>query len=173
MKSKILGMLAVVLLAGPASSQAAVIGTGQYQDWVFDLSAYVPLTVSQGYYSAIGEDPLAVGASIGFSVGSAVGLSDLGTGIFTNNEFDPVDNVGASLFGSVDVPDGVDSLFVRVSYVDDAFGFDNFQIYVTKSQHVDGVQLAGPGLVPLPAAAWLLLSGLGRLGLLGRRSKSA
>jgi hypothetical protein len=198
MKSKILGLLAVGLLAGAASTPAVagyidysvdvtgiksyavfgdslnevrtlnigangrVIGIG----WNVTLLANVPSFLSEMIVDFSPSTPPSTGTQF-LQPGSGDFFS--GTGSYTSSGV--VDLIGLNLDFNV-FADGILRMEFYESFNDPTApdGIDGIWQSGTLTVRVEDTS-APP--VPLPAAAWLLLSGLGGLGVLGRRRKAA
>jgi hypothetical protein len=149
-----------------ALNGVASIAAGQ--SVIFFETSNLASTVASFQTTWWGSSPPA-GLLFGSYSGGGVGLSDSGDAV---NIFDAAGSTLASLvFGASDTTspkatfDGAGVLAYSVAGVNGAFLSAN------------GQEIGSPGFatapVPLPAAAWLLLSGLGALGTAARRRRSA
>lgn len=125
-------------------------------------------TVSNNFKSAWFGSNTPTALTLGYYTGSGVGLSTSGDGVIVYNS-------GGSQMAKVSF--GAAS---AGKTFDNKAGLDNTSINTISAVGINGAFLSNngtetgsPGVVPVPSAAWLLLSGLGGLGVLGRRKKQS
>lgn len=160
--------LFLLLLAMPFAANADLIDVGGYEDWEFDFSELGDQTVNQFGYSTLGEDRLESGASIRLEFGTAPGLSDLLSTVWVNPFSFAISNVGASI-SNFFVPESIDFIYARVSYVDDVFQFDNMRLGSREPFTVTYGRLVGSGVTSVPEPGTLALLGIGLLGMAAAR----
>ncbi len=106
---------------------------------------------------------------LGYYSGSGVGLGTAGDGVIVFN-------------GSTQMAKVIFGAATAGKTFDNTAGLDNTTISTVSAAGVNGAFLSNngaetgsPGVapVPVPAAGWMLLSGLGSLGILSKRKKSA
>lgn len=152
MISKILGLLALSLLAGPIAANASYVYSFTENTSPFGYSFVLtrPSLITTETVPAGSFDQLTAGVS-------TVEFTNLDLSTFDIRFPDTYSTFGFSGTGPVTSP-GTYCGAVGSSC-------DVFSLTLETS--------SVPEPVPLPAAAWLLLSGLGGLGLVGRRRKVA
>ena len=166
-------------------------------DFVFNLGADTPVTFTSYSYSCASScfgldinfsNLLAPESSFELRFGSMRGLGDFGTAFVSNS--DPMRsafNLGGAL-RQLPLPNprsdasilvSVSSLFVRISYYNDTFGLDSFELggttqSVLKTFHGSCIaNCAGIAPVPLPAALPSFVSAIAAVALIGRRRRQS
>jgi len=172
MKSKALELLALGLLSLPTVGNAALVtisGQGS-ADGNWNVTTVSSGSLPVGYTSQVWWGSATVAAAFAVALADDLGYPNLGYDIAgpTGATYAPlfgyetfVTSVGTG-FGARTTQSGVGSVLFQ-----EILGRRTFTWAVAERA------TTSPPPVPLPAAAWLLLSGLAGLGVLGRRSKAA
>lgn len=107
------------------------------------------------------------------SSGTGFGDNDLDTGFFFNDDA----GVLASIFAAIDASDeisfGLDDVDPFDNFFDFTQGIDGSLVNVGTGPVVTPPTPPNPAAVPLPAAGWMLIAGLGGMAAVGRRRKKA
>jgi hypothetical protein len=182
MKTKLLGLIYLALLTGPAIAAADQVYDFTYTDG--GVSATGTLDVSGGQ-AVSGTGTITSSTYLGGSESltlvtlSTPGVSNLGGGNLSYRFGGGTDLIGDTIFNSSDPWVSTNGLVFLVGGPgDNGFNvwangtspggsYTGFIAGDTNYESATGTFTATP--VPLPAAAWLLLSGLAGMGLMGRR----
>lgn len=178
MRTKLPGLLAVGLLAGSLPVQSAMVfsvDNATDLQGTFSLSGYSSATEYQAPSFAL--LPSTMNYLQAWREASGMGFGTMGRGYPDNPYFDFSSNSSLQTFGpysgtytnSAQFAQGGTPIYWRYSNWQDTGGasgtFSGAFCFSTSSTTCT----ASTAPVPLPAAAWLLLSGLGSLGFLRRR----
>lgn len=182
MKTKLLRLLSLALLAGPAIAAA-----DQIYDWTYtdaNVTATGTLDVSGGQ-ALSGTGTVTSSAYLGGSETltlvtlSTPGVNNLGGGNLSYRFGGGTDLIGDTIFNSSDPWVSTNGLVFIIGGPNDnglniwansgspGGSYTGFIAGDSNYEGGTGTFTATP--VPLPAAAWLLLSGLAGMGLMGRR----
>lgn len=173
-------VVAVALLAGPVAANSAIVSGS----WNF--TATVGAVTYSGSFSVTGLDTdqsYTNSTAAGFAVSTSFDTSEnggnafnydptFGSGLFTIGGLAGVTATSSGV-GALQITPAVNDWYLVITGFGSSNTFNSFGYRPIGGGGTDGTEIGTVEPVPLPAAAWLLLSGVGGLGVLGRRRKVA